>query len=264
MKGKSYTADTLAGISDAVGSADEADQMEVQVSGKSARSARRLTSRNGLAHLRSAPAGALQAAAEQAVADHLEGSSHPRAIEDISFHSTAISTERSTPRYNRSQSHMDLPKQGSAAITPTSAALAMDSMASSSSSGFNVPLVSRTSGCQFTSPFLASNKTLVSPAAAPEVQEGAVQRNSAPLPGQQDISSMGGRQLSRKISGNKLILSTGDNMDCKNGEILLPPQATPFACAGRGGFENLEICFSGKSARMSRGAVRRSDTIAAH
>ena len=234
--------------------------MEVQVSGKSARSARRLTSRNGLAHLRSAPAGALQAAAEQAVADHLEGSSHPRAIEDISFHST----QRSTPRYNRSQSHMDLPKQGSAAITPTSAALAMDSMASSSSSGYNVPLVSRLSGSQFTSPFLASHKTLVSPAAAPEVQEGSVQRNSAPLPGQQGGSSMDGRQLSRKISGNKLILSTGDNMDCKNGEILLPPQATPFACAGRGGFENLEICFSGKSARMSRGAVRRSDTIAAH
>ncbi|KAL0042569.1 hypothetical protein WJX79_003940 [Trebouxia sp. C0005] len=47
---------------------------------------------------------------------------------------------------------------------------------------------------------------------------------------------------------------------------LLEVQATPFAQTGRAAFDDLEICFSGKSARMSRGGMRRPDmhTIAAH
>ena len=163
---------------------------------------------------------------------------------------------------------MDLPKQGSKAISPHSVALAMESMASSSSSsGTTVPMVTaQGSVSQHLSPFVNTPATLVSPAAAPEVQQDTAQPTVVQPPVQQSRNSFGleGRRLSRKISGNKMILSTGDHMEAKNGEILLPPQAAPFA--GRGGFDNLEICFSGKSARMSRGAVRRSEshTIAAH
>ncbi|KAL0049379.1 hypothetical protein WJX82_000806 [Trebouxia sp. C0006] len=154
-------------------SVDDVDLLEVQVSGKSARSARRLTSRPGLSHLKSAPAGALQAAAEQAVADILAASTAPiyaRVSEDYSNHSSAYSPQSARAR------------------------------------------------------------------------------------------------MSRKISGNKLILSDDGNMEAKDGEFMLPPEATPFAQTGRAAFDDLEICFSGKSARMSRGGMRRPDmhTIAAH
>ena len=243
------------------GSVDvDADLLEVQVSGKSARSARRFTSGKGLMHLKSAPAGALQAAAEMAVAESLSGSSSGYPL-DLADSSTPLSTgspSSARTRWSRSQSHMDIPKHGSQAITLDSAAVNSDSVASSSSGGQLVPLVSpHSSEQQFLQPYMTS------PAAAPEVQQAHLGGNS-----QQAGSSQGSRlsrQLSRKISGNKLILSSGDNMQAKTGEIMLPPQATPFA-KHHGGFDNLEICFSGKSARMSRGGVRQHDahTIAAH
>ena len=231
--------------------------MEIQVSGKSTRSTRRFISRKGLTHLKSAPAGALQAAAELAVAGSLSGSSSGCPL-DLPDSDAPLSTgppSSARTRWSRSQSHMDIPKHGSQAITLDSAAFNSDSAASSSSGGQPVPL--HTLDQQVLQPHITS------PAAAPEVQQ-------APLGGtsQQAGSSQGfhlSRQLSRKISGNKLILSSGDNMQAKTGEILLPPQATPFA-KHRGGFDDLEICFSGKSSRMSRGGVRQPDahTIAAH
>lgn len=213
----------------------------------------------------SAPAGALQAAAEQAVADHLADSTHPKTAGDWSFSSLAISPQKSTPRFNRSQSHMDVPRQGSTAVAAEVVPLAMDSMASSSSSGGIMPAFSRHSiSSQHVSPVVSSQKALMSPAAAPTVQQNAPQPTPIHSPAQQGKALSEGRQLSRKISGNKLILSTGQHMEAKNGEILLAPQAAPYA--GRGGFESLEICFSGKSARMSRGALRHQDshTVAAH
>lgn len=235
----------------------EADSLEVQVSGKSTRSARRFTSRNGLQHLKSAPAGALQAAAERAVADSMSGSSSGYAMDlvDSSSPLSVGSPSSARSRWSRSQSHMDIPKHGSQAITFDSAAVNLDSTASSSSAGQQVPLVSsHSSDEQF---------VMMSPAAAPAVQQALPGRA-----GQQAGSRQGfplSRQLSRKISGNKLILSSGDNMEAKTGEIMLPPQATPFA-KHHGGFEDLEICFSGKSTRMLRGGPRQSDghTIAAH
>ena len=237
------------------GSVDELDLLEVQVSGKSARSARRLTSRQGLAHLKSAPAGALQAAAEQAVADHLEDSSptmYACASEDFSNHSSAYSPQSARSRYNRSQSHLDIPKQGSAAITLDTAA------SSSSTSTLLLAAPAYGNRPQLLSPFL------VSPAAAPAVQQTAVPLGIAQQGSSQADNQT--RQMSRKISGNKLILSSDDNLEVKEGEILLPPRATPFAHSGRAAFDDLEICFSGKSARMSRGGVRRpaSHTISAH
>ena len=226
---------------------DDVDLLEVQVSGKSARSARRLTSRPCLSHLKSAPAGALQAAAEQAVADHLAAAPmYARFSEDYSNHSSAYSPQSARARYNRSQSHMDVPKQGSTAITP-------DTVASSSSSGQLLPSVHADGH---------GPTYLVSPAAAPAVQQAAVQSATA----QEGSMQFENRRMSRKISGNKLILSDDDNMKAKNGEFMLPPEATPFAQTGRAAFDDLEICFSGKSARMSRGGMRRPDmhTIAAH
>ena len=242
------------------GSVDvEVDLLEVQVSGKSARSARRLTSRQGLMHLKSAPAGALQAAAELAVAEHMSGSSSPYAM-DSADSSTPLSSgtpSSARARWNRSQSHMDIPKHGSAAISLDTAAVNLDSAASSSSSGQLVPLATgHSSGKQTLPPYL------LSPAAAPEVQQVPLETTA-----QQQVASPGAqmlRRMSRKISGNKLILSSADSMEAKNGEIMLPSEATPFA-TNRVPFDDLEICFSGKSARMSRGA-RRPDvhTIAAH
>ena len=241
------------------GSVDvEADLLEVQVSGKSTRSVRRLTSRKGLTHLKSAPAGALQAAAEMAVADHMSGSSSGYLLEladstsPLSATSPLPSSARS--RWNRSQSHLDIPRHGSQAITFDTASVNLDCAASSSSGG-QLPMGS--SDQQMLPPYM------MSPAAAPEVQQAPLGSTS-----QQAGSSQGprlSRQLSRKISGNKLILSSADNMEAKTGEIMLPPQATPFA-KYQGGFDDLEICFSGKSTRMSRGGVRQSDghTIAAH
>ncbi len=234
----------------AAGSVDDVDLLEVQVSGKSARSARRLTSRPELSHLKSAPAGALQAAAEQAVADNLAASPAPmyaRVSEDYSNHSSAYSPQSVRARYNRSQSHMDVPKQGSTAITP-------DTVASSSSSGQPMPFVHADGH---------GSTYLVSPAAAPAVQQAAAQSTAA----QEGSMQSETRRMSRKISGNKLILSDDDNMEAKAGEFMLPPEATPFAQSGRAAFDDLEICFSGKSARMSRKIVmRRPDmhTIAAH
>jgi len=245
----------LSAVTAPAGSVDDFDLLEVQVSGKSARSARHLTCRHGLMHLKSAPAGALQAAAEQAVADHLQDSSTPsfaRASEDWS---SVYSPNSSKGRYNRSQSHMDIPKQGSVAIAP------LDSAASSSSSGqLLAPLVrAQSNGSKVLAPYL------VSPAAAPAVQQTPVEST---LPAQQGSSQVANQiqRLSRKISGNKLILSSADNMEAKNGEFLLPPETAPFARRGRAVFDDLEICFSGKSARMSRGGLRRPDlhTIAAH
>lgn len=237
----------------------EVDLLEVQVSGKSARSARRLTSRQGLMHLKSAPAGALQAAAELAVAEQTSGSSSPYAM-DLADSSTPLSSgtpSSARARWNRSQSHMDIPKHGSEAISLETAAVNLDSAAGSSSSGQLMPLVTaHSSGKQRFSPYM------LSPAAAPEVQQAP--NETAP---QQQGASPGAqmsRRMSRKISGNKLILSSADNMEARNGEIMLPPEATPFA-SNHVPFDDLEICFSGKSARMSRG-VRRPDvhTIAAH
>ncbi len=233
----------------AAGSVDDVDLLEVQVSGKSARSARRLTSRPGLSHLKSAPAGALQAAAEQAVADNLAASTAPiyaRVSEDYSNHSSAYSPQSARARYNRSQSHMDVPKQGSTAITP-------DTVASSSSSGQLMPFVHADGH---------GSTYLVSPAAAPAVQQAAAQSTIA----QDGSVHSETRRMARKISGNKLILSDDGNMEAKDGEFMLPPEATPFAQTGRAAFDDLEICFSGKSARMSRGGMRRPDmhTIAAH
>ena len=233
----------------AAGSMDDVDLLEVQVSGKSARSARHLQSRPCLSHLKSAPAGALQAAAEQAVADHLDAapaSMFAHVSEDYSNHSSAYSPQSARARYNRSQSHMDIPKQGSTAIT-------LNTVASSSSSGQLTPFVHADGhGPMY----------LVSPAAAPAVQQAAAQSATAQQGSMQSETS----RLSRKISGNKLILSDDDSMEAKDGEFMLPPQATPFAQTGRAAFDDLEICFSGKSARMSRGGMRRPDmhTIAAH
>lgn len=141
---------------------------------------------------------------------------------------------------------MDVPKQGSTAITP-------DTVASSSSSGQLLPSVHADGH---------GPTYLVSPAAAPAVQQAAVQSATA----QEGSMQFENRRMSRKISGNKLILSDDDNMKAKNGEFMLPPEATPFAQTGRAAFDDLEICFSGKSARMSRGGMRRPDmhTIAAH
>lgn len=238
----------------------EADLLEVQVSGKSARSARRFTTRKGLVHLKSAPAGALQAAAEMAVAESLSGSSSGYPL-DLADSCTPLSTgspSSARTRWSRSQSHMDIPKHGSQAITLDSAAVNSDSAASSSSDDQFVPLASSlNSEQQFLQPYM------MSPAARPEVQQAPPGGTS-----QQAGSSQGSclsRQLSRKISGNKLILSSGDNMEAKTGEIMLPPQSTPFA-KHHGGFDDLEICFSGKSTRMSRGGVCQPDvhTIAAH
>ena len=233
----------------AAGSVDDVDLLEVQVSGKSARSARRLTSRPGLTYLKSAPAGALQAAAEQAVADHLAASPAPiyaHVSGDYSNHSSAYSPQSARARYNRSQSHLDVPKQGSTAIT-------LDTAASSSSSGQPMPFVHA---------YGSGPTYLVSPAAAPAVQQSAAQSATA----QEGSMQSEIRRMSRKISGNKLILSDDDNMEAKDGEFMLPPEATPFARTGRAAFDDLEICFSGKSARMSRGSIRRPDmhTIAAH
>jgi len=235
----------------AAGSVDDVDMLEVQVSGKSARSARRLTSRPCLSHLKSAPAGALQAAAEQALADNLAASPAPmyaRVSEDYSNHSSAYSPQSARARYNRSQSHMDIPKQGSTAITP-------DTVASSSSSGQLMPFAHADGH---------GSTYLVSPAAAPAVQQAAAAQQSATA--QEGSMQSETRRMSRKISGNKLILSDDDNMEAKDGEFMLPPEATPFARTGRAAFDDLEICFSGKSARMSRGSIRRPDmhTIAAH
>ena len=246
-------------VSCPVGSIDvEADLLEVQVSGKSARSARRFTSKKGLTHLKSAPAGALQAAAEMALAKSLSGSSSGYPADTSTPLSTGSpstgSPSSARTRWSRSQSHMDIPKHGSQAITLDSAIIDCDSAASSSSGCQLLPTVSDQ---QLLQPYMTS------PAAAPEVQQ-------APIGGicQQAGNSQArqlSRQLSRKISGNKLILSSGDNMQAKTGEIMLPPQATPFA-KHQGGFDDLEICFSGKSTRMSRGGARQSDahTIAAH
>ena len=236
---------------------EEFDAWEVQVSGKSTRSSRRVTDRVTLAHLRSAPAGAMQAAAERAVAHH-DGSPSlipARASEDHSNHSALYSPQSARSRYNRSQSHMDVPRQGSTAIN-------LDSAASSSSSGLAIPLASTYSS----GPQAASLPYMISPAAAPAVQQTPVHATG---PAQHDDytgTDNSTRQLSRKISGNKLILCTADNLDVKTGEIMLPPQATPFASAAPGGSDVLEICFSGKSARMSRGNLRSSEpcTIAAH
>ena len=234
----------------AAGSVDDVDLLEVQVSGKSARSARRLTSRPCLSHLKSAPAGALQAAAEQALADNLAASPAPmyaRVSEDYSNHSSAYSPQSARARYNRSQSHMDIPKQGSTAITPYT-------VASSSSSGQLIPFVNADGH---------GSTYLVSPAAAPAVQQAATAQSATAQEGSVHSET---RRMSRKISGNKLILSDDGNMEAKDGEFMLPPEATPFAQTGRAAFDDLEICFSGKSARMSRGGMRRPDmhTIAAH
>jgi len=235
----------------AAGSVDDVDMLGVQVSGKSARSARRLTSRPCLSHLKSAPAGALQAAAEQALADNLAASPAPmyaRVSEDYSNHSSAYSPQSARARYNRSQSHMDIPKQGSTAITP-------DTVASSSSSGQLMPFAHADGH---------GSTYLVSPAAAPAVQQAAAAQQSATA--QEGSMQSETRRMSRKISGNKLILSDDGNLEAKDGEFMLPPEATPFAQTGRAAFDDLEICFSGKSARMSRGGMRRPDmhTIAAH
>lgn len=236
----------------------EVDLLEVQVSGKSARSAKRLTSRRGLPHLKSAPAGALQAAAELAVADSLSASSSgcPQEAADSG---TPVSTgSPSRSRWNRSQSHMDIPKSGSQAIILNSGAVDLDSAPGSSSGGQLVPLLSsHGSSQQVLSPFMRS------PAAAVEVQQVPV--GSTPAQAASGQGSQLLRPLSRKVSGNKLIVSSTDNMEAKAGEIMLPPQTTPFAKAP-GGVHDLEICFSGKSARMSRGRIRQPDvhTIAAH
>ena len=194
-----------------------------------------------------------------AVADHLSAPSSPYAWDSADSGTPLSSGTPSSARskYNRSQSHMDVPKQGSEAITLDSAAITLDSAASSSSGSPPMPLVSaHNSGQQRLSPYM------VSPAAAPDVQQVPLE----PAPEQQ-ASNQGPqmvRRLSRKISNNKLILSSADKMEAKNGDIILPPEATPFA-KYHVAFDDLEICFSGKSARMSRGG-RRPDlqTIAAH
>ncbi|KAL3144495.1 hypothetical protein ABBQ32_004234 [Trebouxia sp. C0010 RCD-2024] len=236
----------------------EVDLLEVQVSGKSARSAKRLTSRRGLTHLKSAPAGAFRAAAELAVADSMSASSSgsPQAAADSSTPVSPGSPSRL--RWNRSQSHMDIPKSGSQAITSNTGAVMSESAAGSSSP---VPLLSsHSTNKQVPSPFLRS------PAAAPEVQQAPVNIVGTTLA--QALSSKGPqlvRPLSRKVSGNKLIVSSDDNMEAKAGEVMLPPQATPFAKPPEG-VDDLEICFSGKSARMTRGRVRQPDVqpIVAH
>ena len=234
------------------------DLLEVQVSGKSARSAKRLTSRRGLTHLKSAPAGAFQAAAELAVADSLSASSsgYPQEAADSG---TPVSTgSPSRSRWNRSQSHMDIPKFGSQAIASNSGTVMLDSAAGSSSGDQLVPLLSsHSSEKQRPSPFMRS------PAAALEVQQAPVGTTPA-----QSVSDQGPqllRPLSRKVSGNKLIVSSADTLEAKAGEVMLPPQATPFAKTP-GVVDDFEICFSGKSARMSRGRVRQPDvqTIVAH
>lgn len=233
----------------------------MQVSGKSARSAKRLTSRRGLTHLKSAPAGALQAAAELAVADSMSPSSSGSPQEAADFGTPVSTGSPSRLRWNRSQSHMDIPKSGSQAITSSTGAVMWGSAADSSSAGQLVPLLSsHSNNKQVPSPFMRS------PAAAQEVQQAPVDKvETTPA---QAVSSQAPevvRPLSRKVSGNKLIVSSDDSMEAKAGEVMLPPQATPFARPPEG-VDDLEICFSGKSARMSRGRVRQPDvqTIVAH
>lgn len=230
----------------------DVDLLEVQVSGKSARSARRFHGRPSLCQLRSAPANALVAAAEQAVADHAAASGSPPTFDYLTSSSHGSNVSSSSPhRYARSQSHMDLPRQGSEAIVPSS-------IPTSFEPNEPMPLVQSHSR-PLQSPFAAPIR---SPAAAPAVQQ-------APINQQHDASASSStlsRHLSRKISNNKMYMSRGQDMHAEQGEVMLPPETAAFAQAAPACTDDFEVCFSGKSARAFRSMVRPTDLrpVSAH
>lgn len=242
---------------DVTGSQDtDLDLLEVQVSGKSARSARHFQGRPSLCHLRSAPASALVAAAEQAVADHAASSGCPPAFNNLTTSSYGSSNSSGTPgaRYPRSQSHMDLPRHGSEAIEPSS-------MPSTSGQHELAPLV-RAQSRNLQTPFAAAQ--LPSPAAAPAVQQAQVQQPPSPfqtasLPATTNTGNTMSRRLSRKISNHRMIVSQSRDMQAQDGEFMLPPETAAFAHAGPASTDDLEVCFSGKSARAFRSMVRPTD-----
>lgn len=226
-----------------------ADLLEVQVSGKSARSARRFQGRPSLCHLKSAPASALLAAAEQAVADH-SVHSPPADYLTSSSYGSSNSSHTTNVRYPRSQSHLDIPRQGSEAITPTS-------VPSTSGRQEPVPLARANSrGLPLASPF-------ASPYAAPAVQQAAPAQQAPISPSGQvraapataSSTSTLSRRLSRKISGNKMI-SQSQGLPARDGEFVLPPETAQFARAAPSSSDELEVCFSGKSARAFRSMAR--------
>ena len=227
------------------------DLLEVQVSGKSARSSRHFQGRPGLCQLKSAPANALVAAAEQAVADHAAACACPPSLDYFNNSSYGSSNSSSTPRprYPRSQSHMDLPRQGSQAITPSD-------VPSTSGQDEAMPLVS-TQSTHIQSPFAAPY--LASPAAAPAVQQGPVSLTQQQATARPASSNSLSRRLSRKISGNKMIVSHSQSMRLQDGEVMLLPETAEFAQAGPASTDDLEVCFSGKSARAFRSMVRPAE-----
>ena len=230
----------------------DVDLLEVQVSGKSARSSRHFQGRPGLCQLKSAPANALVAAAEQAVADHAASYGCPPSFDYLTNSSYGSSSSSSTPRprYPRSQSHMDLPRQGSEAIIPSQ-------MPSTSGQDEAMPLVSNQSR-HIQSPFAAP--CLTSPAAAPAVQQAPMspsQQQATARPASSNCTLS--RRLSRKISGNKMIVSQNESMRLQDGEVMLLPETAQFAQAGPASTDDLEVCFSGKSARAFRSMVRPAE-----
>lgn len=146
---------------------------------------------------------------------------------------------------------MDLPRQGSEAIVPSS-------IPTSFETDEPMPLVQSHSR-PLQSPFAAPS---MSPAAAPAVQQ-------APINQQHDASASSStlsRRLSRKISNNKMYMSRGQDMHAEQGEVMLPPETATFAQAAPACTDDFEVCFSGKSARAFRSMVRPTDLrpVSAH
>lgn len=236
-------------VRNVTGSQDaDIDLLEVQISGRSARSARHFHGRPSLCQLKSAPANALVAAAEQAVADHAAASGSPPALDCPTSHSHGSNQSGSTPHpYPRSQSHMDLPRQGSEAILPSSVPSTLEQIGP-------VPLVH----CQ-SRPMQSPYAAPASPAAALAVQQASVplvQQHAASLP-TSSSSNASPRCLSRKISGNRMFVSRGQEMHAEH--VMLPPETAEFAQATPACTNDLEVCFSGKSARAFRSMGRPAD-----
>lgn len=144
---------------------------------------------------------------------------------------------------------MDLPRQGSQAITPSD-------VPSTSGQDEAMPLVS-TQSTHIQSPFAAPY--LASPAAAPAVQQAPISLTQQKATARPASSNSLSRRLSRKISGNKMIVSHSQSMRLQDGEVMLLPETAEFAQAGPASTDDLEVCFSGKSARAFRSMVRPAE-----
>ena len=168
-----------------------------------------------------------------------------------SSYGSSNSSHTTNVRYTRSQSHLDIPRQGSEAITPTS-------IPTTSGQQHPMPLARGNSrGPPLASPF-------ASPYAAPAVQQAAPVAQPAPVspsgqtqaaPATASSTSTLSRRLSHKISGNKMI-SQSQGLPARDGEFVLPPETAQFARAAPSGSDELEVCFSGKSARAFRSMAR--------